>query len=116
MLRNPDVDPDRLRQQRVSAKKDSTETIAREQAEAQKIDEDRKQEIKELLESPLAGALFEDLQIKWGNEWRMLRHTNSEVNEFKYRQGRLDSIEDVLDFLCGLVGRKVELKIVRESK
>ncbi|KKM90997.1 hypothetical protein LCGC14_1233050, partial [marine sediment metagenome] len=34
MLRNPDIDPDRLRQQRVSAKKDSTETIAREQAEA----------------------------------------------------------------------------------
>jgi len=116
MLRNPDIDPDRLRQQRVSAKKDSTETIAREQAEAQKIDEDRKQAIKDLLDNPLASALFEELEIQWGNEWQTFRHTNSQGDEFRYRQGRLDSIEKILGFLCDLVGRNVELKIIRESK
>ncbi|KKL94125.1 hypothetical protein LCGC14_1867780 [marine sediment metagenome] len=116
MLRNPEVDPDRLRQRRASAKKESKETIDREQAEAQKIDEDRRQKIKDLLDNPLASALFEELEIQWGNEWQAFRHTNSQGDEFRYRQGRLDSIEKILGFLCDLVGRKVELKITRESK
>ena len=116
MLRNPDLDPNRKRQDRVKFEKERKETIDREQAEAQKIDEDRRQAIKDLLDNPLASALFEELEIQWGNEWRAFRHTNSQGDEFRYQQGRLDSIENIFGFLCDLVGRKVELKIVRESK
>ena len=116
MLRNPELDPDRRRQDRVAFKKDRTETIAREQAEKRKIDEDRWQEIKDLLDNPLASALFEELEIQWGNEWRAFRHSNSQGDEFRYYQGRLDSIENMLGFLCDLVGRKTELKIVREGR
>ncbi len=118
MLRNPDLDPDRMKQRRVSAKKDSTETIAREQAEAQNIDEDREQKIKDLLESPLASALFEALEYHWRHSWKAFRYAHPSGDEFIYRQGHLDSAEAMVGYLFGLAGRKpefnVELKIVEE--
>lgn len=114
--RNPQLDADLLRARAAKVTEQRKSALAFEEKEYRKKEEIRLQLIKEMLEHPIKSeALFEELQIRWERAWAGHRN-NLNPNEYRYWQGKLDGIEEIIGMLSDRIGRKVEMKIVREPR